>query len=121
MKSGLPRDTEFNRNILLQMGVPAAAIELFGAGNRNTADEAFALKEWAEQNEPSVLILPTEIFTARRVRWIFNHEFSRSGVRIEVPSFEPKSYTRADWWTTTHGLSAFGSEVLKYGYYRLKY
>jgi hypothetical protein len=90
---------------------------MFGAENRNTEDEARALKDWAEQNAASVLIVPSEIFAARRVRWIFNREFHVTAVRIEVPSFE-EDFARAAWWKTNAGLIAFQTEMLKYIYYR---
>jgi len=117
----MPSPTEFNREILLKLGVPAGAIETFGTTNKNTRDEAVALREWSERNAASMFIIPTEIFPARRVRWIFRREFSGTTVSIEVPSIEPPDYTRRDWWKTEHGLVAFQNEVLKYIYYRLKY
>jgi hypothetical protein len=53
---------------------------------------------------------------------MFGHEFAGTGVRIEVPSFDPpRLYTRAEWWKTEDGVLAFQNEVLKYLYYRLKY
>jgi hypothetical protein len=117
----IPGHAEINRKILLQLGVPDTAIETFGIANKNTADEAASLKDWASRNATSVLIIPTEIFSARRVRWIFRHEFSEKSVRIEVPSFEPERYNRAEWWKTEDGMIAFQNEVLKYIYYRVKY
>jgi uncharacterized SAM-binding protein YcdF (DUF218 family) len=117
----IPSHTELNREILLKMGVPAGAIQTFGTANRNTREEAVALREWAERNAASVFIIPIEIFPARRVRWIFRREFSGTAVIIEVPSFEPSRYTRWDWWKTEQGLVAFQNEFLKYIYYRLKY
>lgn len=95
-------------------------MKVFGTENRNTEDEARALKRWAEQNAASILIVPSEIFAARRVRWIFNREFHGTAVYIEVPSFE-EDFTRAGWWKTKAGLIAFQTEVLKYIYYRFKY
>jgi uncharacterized SAM-binding protein YcdF (DUF218 family) len=113
---------EANRKVLLKLGVPDSAIESFGKANKNTREEAVALKDWADRNVVSVLIIPTEIFSARRVRWIFNREFAGTGVRIEVPSFDPpRLYRRAEWWKTEDGMLAFQNEVLKYIYYRLKY
>src|SRR5215472_13094270 len=90
----MPSHTELNREILLKWGVPAGAIETFGTANRSTRDEAVALREWAKRNAVSSFIIPTEIFPARRVRWIFRREFSGTAVRIEVPSVEPPGYTR---------------------------
>jgi uncharacterized SAM-binding protein YcdF (DUF218 family) len=115
-------DTEDERKILLKLGVSDSAIETFGNANKNTREEAAALKSWTERNTASVLIIPTEIFPARRVSWMFRREFAGTGVRIEVPSFDPpKLYTRADWWKTEDGMLAFQNEILKYIYYRLKY
>jgi uncharacterized SAM-binding protein YcdF (DUF218 family) len=118
---GIPSDSELNREALLKLGVPAGAIEKFGTASTNTRDEAVALREWAERNAASVFIIPSEIFPARRVRWIFRREFFGTAVSIEVPSFERPGYTRWDWWKTEQGLLAFQNEVLKYIYYRWKY
>ena len=117
----MPSHTELNREILVKLGVPPGAIETFGAASKNTRDEAVALREWAERNAASVFIIPSEIFSARRVRWIFRHEFFSTDVSIEVPAVEPLGYTRSDWWKTEQGLLAFQNEFLKYIYYRWKY
>jgi uncharacterized SAM-binding protein YcdF (DUF218 family) len=111
--------TELNRQVLLKLGVPAAAIETFGTANRNTKDEAISLRAWAERNNVSTFIIPTEIFSARRVRFIFRRELAEK--TIEVLSLEPPQYTRDDWWKTDSGLIMFQNEVLKYIYYRIKY
>jgi len=113
---------EGNRKVLLILGVPESAIETFGNVNKNTREEAVSLKDWADRNVVSVLIIPTESFSARRVRWIFRREFAGTGIRIQVPSSDPpRLYTRAEWWKTEDGMLAFQNEVLKYFYYRLKY
>jgi uncharacterized SAM-binding protein YcdF (DUF218 family) len=118
---GIPGHSELNRVLLVKLGVPETDIEMFGQGNRNTMDEALALRDWAEQRHVSQIIVPTEIFAARRVRWTFYREFEQSSVRLEIPSFEAPGYARAEWWKTEAGLIAFQNEVLKYLYYRLKY
>ena len=113
---------ELNLRILRKLGVPDSAIELFGNGSRNTWDEAVALRGWTKQHTTSALIIPTEVFFARRARWVFKREFSGTGIRIEVPSFDPPNgYSRANWWKTEGGFITFQNEVLKYLYYRLKY
>jgi uncharacterized SAM-binding protein YcdF (DUF218 family) len=93
----MPSYSERNRAILLKLGVPAGAIGTFEAVSKNTRGEAVGLREWAEQNGASAFIIPSEIFPARRVRWIFRREFSGTAVRIEVPSAEPPGFTRLDW------------------------
>ena len=112
---------ESNRQVLLKLGVPASAIEIFGNANKNTREEALAVREWAERNGALNLIIPTEDFTTRRVRWIFRREFAGLASRIEVQEFEPSQYSTEEWWKTEQGLIAFQNEVLKYIYYRLKY
>jgi hypothetical protein len=115
-------DTELNRTALIKLGVPPRAVENFGTANTNTRDEAVAaLRQWAQRNAASVFLVPSEIFTARRVRWIFNRELSGSAITVQVPSFESAGYTRREWWKTEQGVVAFQNEILKYLYYRLKY
>jgi DUF218 domain len=116
----LPEHSERNRLVLQRLGVPDAAIEVFGNSNKSTRDEAVALRHWANRHGVSSMVIPTEIFAARRVRWIFNREFAGSSVRLEIPAFEP-SYTRAEWWKTEAGMIAFQNEIMKYHYYRFKY
>ena len=118
----VPNHTELNLKVLRKLGVPDSAIELFGSGNQNTWDEAVALKAWTKQHTTSALIIPAEVFFARRARWVFQREFSGTGIRIEVPSFDPPNgYSRVKWWKTEGGPITFQNEVLKYLYYRLKY
>ena len=117
---GLPGHSELQRTLLLNLGVPDTAVGMFGEANRNTKDEAVALRDWSDRHDVSRIIIPTEIFAARRVRWIFDREFAGSSVRVAVVSFEPQ-YTRAEWWKSEGGMIAFQNEVMKYIYYRLKY
>jgi uncharacterized SAM-binding protein YcdF (DUF218 family) len=113
--------TEANRQVLLRLGVPAGVIETFGTANKTTDDEALALREWAERHGVSTLIIPTEIFPARRVRFIFNRKFAENRIKIEVVSFDTPKYTREDWWKSGNGIISFQNEILKYIYYRIKY
>jgi uncharacterized SAM-binding protein YcdF (DUF218 family) len=113
--------TDANQQVLLKLGVPESAIETFGLDNQNTRDEAIALREWTDRHEASTIIIPTEVFAARRVRWIFRQEFAGRSIHIEVPSYEPPDYSKAVWWKTAAGLISFQNEVIKYVYYRLQY
>jgi uncharacterized SAM-binding protein YcdF (DUF218 family) len=115
----VPNHTEANRQVLQKLGVPADAIETFGTANVSTSEEAFALSAWAKRNNASSFIIPTEIFSARRVQFIFRRELPTK--TIEVMSLEPRLYTKDDWWKTDTGLIAFQNEIIKYLYYRLKY
>ena len=114
----IPGHSELNRMVLIKLGVPETAIEMFGQANKSTRDEAVALREWANQRGISRIIIPTEAFEARRVRWIFHREFAGSSVGLEVTCFEAPP---AGWWKTSEGLFTFQSEIRKYLFYRLNY
>jgi len=117
---GIPSHTELNREVLLKLGIPAMAIVGFGDNVSSTLDEAEAIREWALASKSKRVIVPTEIFAARRVQWIFDRELNPIGVQVIVHAFAPPQYTLADWWRHRSGLIDFNNEVLKYLYYRAK-
>ena len=121
-KIGTPTgDTERNVKILRKLGVPDRAIEFFGNGSKDTWHEAIALRNWTNQHHMSALIIPVEVFFARRARWVFRFAFSGTDIRVEVPSYDPPhAYSQVGWWKTG-AWSVFPTEVLKYFYYRLRY
>jgi uncharacterized SAM-binding protein YcdF (DUF218 family) len=106
--------------VLLKLGTPEGAIETFGHALANTHQEALALRGWAEQHNLHSIIVPTEIFSARRVRWTLRRAFP-SEFQIRVIALDAPDYTWDDWWCRTQGISAFKNEVIKYLYYRLRY
>lgn len=109
-----------NRAVLLKLGVPADAIEVFGTDLANTHEEAFALREWMARNGAHSIIVPTEIFATRRLRWTLHRVFG-DGTVIRVPGIDPTEYREDEWWRHETGLLRFQNEVLKFIYYRLKY
>ena len=117
---GSQRHVEANRKVLLRLGVPDAAIEIFGANLSNTHDEAVALGDWAARTGAHGIIVPTEIFSARRTRWILHRVFA-DRVVIRVPALAPLDYRNDDWWQHESGIIGFQNEVIKYLFYRLKY
>jgi uncharacterized SAM-binding protein YcdF (DUF218 family) len=113
-------DVTAEEGVLLELGVPASAIETFGSALRNTHQEAVALQVWAEHNNARSIIVPTEIFSARRVRWMLHRAFG-GGLSIRVIAIDSPQFGRDDWWRHTQGISVFRNELVKYIYYRLKY
>lgn len=109
-----------NIEVLEKLGVPAAAIEPFGSNLKDTYAEAAALHDWAKHTGAHTVLVPTDIFAARRLRWIMHHIFGDDAV-VLVPAVDPPDYTRNDWWRTEDGVVTFQNEVIKYVYYRLKY
>jgi uncharacterized SAM-binding protein YcdF (DUF218 family) len=111
---------EANREVLVKLGVPNSSIETFGSGLSNTHEEALALRAWAERAGARSIIVPTEIFSARRVRWTLNRVFGNDAV-IRVPALEPPSYRSDSWWQHEEGTSNFQTEIMKYLFYRIRY
>jgi uncharacterized SAM-binding protein YcdF (DUF218 family) len=117
----LPSHVELNRTVLLKLDVPPAAIGTFGSDVSNTFEEARALVQWGKANGIRDIIVPTEIFSSRRVRWILNKEAAASGVRIHVLALAPLEYHVDDWWRHAEGVVTFQNELIKYLYYRTRY
>ena len=109
-----------NSEVLQKLGVPASAIEPFGDHLSDTFTEATALHEWALRNGAHRIMVPTDIFATRRLRWTLHHVFGNDAA-ILVPAVNPPDYLRDNWWKNERGVIGFQNEVMKYLYYRLKY
>jgi hypothetical protein len=106
--------------ILLELGTPASAIETFGNALRNTHQEVFALRAWLEHRNLRSIIVPTEIFSTRRVSWTLHRAFP-SKFMVRVIALDLPDYNRENWWQHRQGVTAFKTEVIKYLYYLLVY
>jgi uncharacterized SAM-binding protein YcdF (DUF218 family) len=113
-------EVALTEGVLRELGVPAGAIETFGNDLENTHQEVLALQVWAERNNARSIIVPTEIFSARRVRWMLHRAFGSECV-IRVVALNPTQFRRDNWWRHTQAVIAFRTEVLKYIFYRLSY
>jgi uncharacterized SAM-binding protein YcdF (DUF218 family) len=116
----LRHHADIERAILLELGVPASAIETFGRHLTNTYEEAVALRDWAAAAGARSVIVPTDGFSARRIRWVL-HRVIPDGIAIRVPAIDRRDYRHDDWWKSEKGVVTFQNEVLKQMYYRLKY
>jgi hypothetical protein len=116
-----PAHVELIRSVLLKLGVPAAAIETFGTGLSNTYEEALALQIWAKRTHARAVIVPSEIFSSRRVRWVVRHALADTATQVYVPALDSPEYDRRNWWNHEQGVIAFQNELIKYAYYRFKY
>jgi uncharacterized SAM-binding protein YcdF (DUF218 family) len=117
----LPSHVELNRTVLLKLGVPPEAITKFGTDVSNTFEEARALAQWGKANGVKEIIVPTEIFSSRRVRWILDKEADGTGVHVHVLALSPLEYRVDDWWRHSESAVTFQNEIIKYLYYRIKY
>jgi uncharacterized SAM-binding protein YcdF (DUF218 family) len=117
----LPSHVELNRTVLLKLDVPPDAIRTFGSDVSNTFEEARALVQWGKANGAKDIIVPTEIFSSRRVRWILDKEAAGTGVHVHVLALTPLEYRVDDWWRHSENVVTFQNEIIKYLYYRMRY
>jgi hypothetical protein len=113
--------TEQNLSELKKLEVPDNVVEIFGCNSSSTYQEALALKRWSLSKGARSLIVPTEYFSTRRVRWITQRVFEGTGVVVRVPVIAPLDYLQGEWWNNADALLAFEREVIKYLGYRLLY
>ena len=117
----LPSDVALTRSVLIKLGVPETAIEVFGNGLSNTYQEAVALREWAVRTQARSVVVPTQAFSSRRVRWVLEHAFTGTGIQVKVVALDNPEYSLSDWWKDEKAVIEFQNEVIKYVYYRFKY
>jgi uncharacterized SAM-binding protein YcdF (DUF218 family) len=119
---GLTRpEAEISRQVLLRMHVPNYAILTAARQVSTTHDEAVTVGEWASTNGVKRVIIPTDLFHTRRLRWIFNKELKPRGIEVCVEAVPRPRYTADDWWQHEEGLIEFQNELIKSLYYHLKY
>jgi uncharacterized SAM-binding protein YcdF (DUF218 family) len=116
----LKSHVEANIEVLQKLGVPAAAIETFGRQLTDTYSEARALHQWAMDTGARTIMVPTDLFATRRLRWTLHQVFGTDAL-VLVPALSPFEYRSDDWWQNEAGLIAFQNEIIKYVYYRTKY
>jgi uncharacterized SAM-binding protein YcdF (DUF218 family) len=116
-----PSEAALARQILTNLNVPASALEILQNEVTSSYEESLALREWVKTNAIKSVIIPTDIFHTRRVRWLYRKELKNTGIQVSVEAVPVREYTARDWWRSEHGIVAFQNEVLKLAYYRIKY
>jgi uncharacterized SAM-binding protein YcdF (DUF218 family) len=109
------------KRLLEKKGVPSDAIIEIGNACSSTWDDIVAARQWAASSSAIKLLIPTDLFHTRRVRWICRKTFGNSTVNASVMAINPPWYDRTNWWRNEEGLIAFQNEVMKFGFYLLKY
>ena len=114
-------ECEATRRILLSNGVPDASMTMIGNAVSSTYDESRAVRDWVEKSGAKSVLIATDLFHTRRVRWLFEKQLRGTPTQIHVQSIDPIRYRMTNWWQREEGLIAFQNEMLKLAYYRLKY
>jgi uncharacterized SAM-binding protein YcdF (DUF218 family) len=117
----LPDGVEIERRMMVKEQVPAGDILVVPRVVDSTYDEAAAVAEWARTNSIKRVIIPTDLFHTRRVRWIFRRELRALGIEVIVRAVPVLRYAETDWWRHEQGIVDFQNEFLKDIYYHWKY
>lgn len=114
----MPSDSDASKSVLLKQGVPDSAIQPIGDGVNSTRDEAIGAREWLKGHpEARRLIIGTDPFHTRRVRYIFEHELKGLPVQLIVTSVTTKRYDPLQWWNNEQATLDFQNEIAKMIYY----
>ena len=115
----LPREIDVHRDAMIQLGIPATAIEIMPHGYDNTADEAAGVRTIARSRGWTRLIVVTSKYHTRRSLFAFQRELRGSGIEVEVRG---SRYDRAQpdgWWRNRSDLRFVVAELQKLAAYRL--
>ena len=94
---------------------------MIGSNVASTYDESRAVRAWIEKSGAKTIIIPTDPFHTRRVRWVFSKELRGTKTAIHVVPVNPARYRVENWWRHEDGWVAFQNEVIKYLYYRFEH
>ena len=117
----IPTEANLDRAVLLKKGVPESGFVIAPETVNNTYEESQSVRDWARTNRIQRVIIVTDVFHTRRVRWLFRKQLNLAGIQVLVDAVPVREYTVLDWWQHEQGIVAFQNELLKYAYYRLKY
>jgi len=113
--------TELTKQILTRQAVPSQCIVKIGNQVSSTFEEAMAVKDWLKISGAKRIIVPTDLFHTRRVKWLFRKQLNESHAAVCVITVPSVKYDLSNWWQHEEGLVDFQNEVIKNIYYRLKY
>lgn len=108
---------------LRRAGVPDDRIAVIMVPIRSTYDEAVVLKDYADANHLSSLLVVTSAYHSRRVFWTFRRVFEGSGKLIGIDPAEPRieSPAATTWWLHRLGWEMVPKEYGKIFVYWLRY
>ena len=116
---GLPTNAEIARDVMVRLGVPAAAIEILPEIHNSTAHEADTFRGTALARRWKRIIVVTSKFHTRRGGFAVRRALKGSGVEVVMRG---SSYDRADphhWWRTRADVRWAASESQKLAAYML--
>jgi len=101
-----------------QLGLPAGAA-IIASGAQSTYDEAVNLRRLVQQHRWQSLIIVTDLFHTRRAARTFRTLLPDTTIYLSAAP-DPR-YDAGRWWQNEHSLVAVFNEVIKLGFYWVRY
>jgi uncharacterized SAM-binding protein YcdF (DUF218 family) len=114
-----PTEADHAREALVQLGIPAEAIDTLPVRVDNTADEAAALHDMLGAAQWRRILVITSNYHTRRTKFAFGREFRGMAVDIRVRASRHDEVHPARWWASRHEFRWVTSELQKLVAYRL--
>jgi len=114
-----PLEADLAREAIIQLGVPADAVEVITRSLDNTAQEAAAAREFAVARRWTTMIVVTSKFHTRRSLYAFEREFRGTNIRIQIRGSRYDPAQADGWWRRRGDFRFVTSELQKLLAYRL--
>lgn len=110
-----------NRQLMRAQGVPDSDFLLIGRDAADAHAAAQAVATWATTNRVRSVLVTTEQFQTRRIKWSLERALAPLGVEVRVRGVPVGDYSLDDWWRHEQGLIHFENEVVLHLFYRLNH
>src|SRR5688572_11426736 len=114
-----PLESELQRDALIQLGVPPAAVPSTIGYIDNTAQEANLLRSMVEKNQWRRVIIVTSKYHTRRAAFAFKRGLEGTGAEVIMRATRYDPSDPARWWRTRPDFRFASSEFQKLIAYRL--
>lgn len=112
--------TEFQKQMLIDMGIPGGGIYTAEFVAKNTGQEATGIKERMYEYGFKTAVIVTDAWHTRRVKLIFTDSFRRTGFKVLVYPVPDSGYNKYFWWLTPEGWKHTVSEYVRIVGYLIK-
>ncbi|HEX9261116.1 MAG TPA: YdcF family protein [Candidatus Bathyarchaeia archaeon] len=114
---------EHGLELALSLGVPGEAVAIDDTSVMSTYDEAVLLKKYLDENQPTArtIIVVSDPFHMRRVRWTYQHIFGKGYEVILAPVPFDQTPLKPRWWTDPGSKQYVLDEYKKLVYYFFRY
>lgn len=112
-------EAELSAYILRKNGIPDSVITILNDGT-STREEGLIIKEYAERQNLSKLLIISSINHTRRIRKTLNNVLP-DRLEFTIAGADDTSYDEVYWWTSEEGLIAVNNEYIKLIYYIITY